>query len=295
MSRRGFTLVELLVVIAIIGTLIAFLIPAVQAAREAARRNQCANNLKQLGLALHNYHDVHNTFPAGNVYLTFWSFQTMVLPQLEQGNLYNTADFNTPNCFIANSLSLGRMGVPAQRLPVVQCPSDPNVASILCDCSLVNCGTGGPSAMGFYALGSYFGNAGTKISVDDGVLFSNSNIRFADIPDGTSNTLLGGERGAVVSDVPYGWWACGCGLPGTVPAEQFGSGVADNLMSTELGLIAGNSTDPTHIEHYWSYHPGGAQFVLADGSARFLSYTINYQTFQALATRAGGEVASMGP
>lgn len=287
-AGRGFTLVELLVVITIIGVLIALLLPAVQAAREAARRAQCANHLKQIGIAMHGYHAAHGAFPIGNVANSGWSFYAMLLPHLEQENLHLRIDFRGPNCFVVNITSPGKMGIPSQRLPVLQCPSDPYVDR-LCDCSKINCAqpdlTLPPTNVGFYALGNYLGVIGTTATANNGMLFSNSATSIRDVEDGTSCTFLIGERGVVPSYPMCGWWICGEGLP---PPTAFG----DNLLSTEFGLLPGGDT-PAHINHFWSYHPGGAHFLLVDGSTQFLKYTIDYQAFQALATRAGGEVVKV--
>ena len=286
-TRRGFTLVELLVTITIIGILISLLLPAVQAAREAARRAQCTNNLKQVGVALHNYHTAHSCFPLGHVTNSGWTFQSLTLPYLEQANLHLRIDFRGPNCFQVNMASPGMKGIPAERIAVLQCPSDPYVTN-LCDCSKVNCAepdlTLPPSNVGFYALGNYLGAMGTTATAKDGMLYSNSVTSVRDVLDGTSSTLLVGERGAVPSYPMCGWWACGEGYP-------YGTGFGDNLLSTEFGLVPGGDT-PAHLNHFWSYHPGGADFLLVDGSVRLLSYAIDYQVLKALSTRAGAEVVS---
>jgi prepilin-type N-terminal cleavage/methylation domain-containing protein/prepilin-type processing-associated H-X9-DG protein len=276
-TRTGFTLVELLVVITIIGILIALLLPAVQAAREAARRAQCQNNLKQYGLALHNYHSALRTFPIGNVPTSCWTAQSMLLPYLEGGNIYQLINYSyAGNCFaFANSLTADKD--PGNRvLPVDMCPSDPRAGKIW---------YGTP--YGYHGCTEYMGSMGTSATAGDGVLISRDCVRVDDIVDGSSNTIIMGERG-IPEDLYWGWTYCGAGeiIGGVV------TGHGDNLMSTKLGLGPGRP-DGNHNLHYWSYHSGGAMFLLADGSVRFLNNEINFTTFQALSTRAGGEV--LGP
>lgn len=281
LGRSGFTLVELLVVIAIIGILVALLLPAVQAAREAARRTQCTNNLKQFGLALHNYHTSFRCFPTGNVRYRYWSFQALMLPMLEQGPLYDQADFEAPTCFVDNRSAPGMKGTPSVPLAVVRCPSDPRNGEIWHNPSVF-----GGYDWGYYATGNYFGVIGTEAYANDGMLFSNSAIAVRDVLDGTSSTLFVGERG-ITRELLYGWWACGTGGP----TSPYPCARGDNLLDTEQGLTPGDD-DIAHRYHFWSYHPGGAQFLFGDGSSQFLSYTIDYQLFLDLSTRAGGEVVS---
>jgi len=303
---HGFTLIELLVVIAIIAVLIALLLPAVQQAREAARRSQCRNNLKQIGLALHNYHDAHRIFPQGNN-LGAWSFKAMILPFLDQGNIFSRIDFSNN---IATSASpparcpmgqydcrdevlrlqaLGQGDPASARLPILYCPSDPLGGSAWPDTSI-----------GIHRLGNYVGVGGDEVPVLSegrcvgpsgpfparrrGILWYNSNVRMADITDGTSNTFCVGEKG-INNDLNYGWDLCAgvegdgwlsCGNP-------FGPG--DPANNAAQGYI--------HDSHFWSHHAGGSHFLIGDGSVRFLNYSINFDTYKALATRAGGEVASL--
>ncbi len=271
-AKSGFTLIELLVVIAILGTLVALLLPAVQAAREAARALQCRSHLRQVGLALHNYHTAMQRFPIGNVYGKYWSFHTAVLPYLEQQALYELVDFQPIDCFEANRASPEGKGLPAHQLAILRCPSDPLGDRVRQEPDL-----------GYYAMGNYFGSMGTDKRAGDGMLFSNSSTSIDDVRDGTSNTLLAGERGAG-EDLRYGWWACGYGDDGT--------GTGDHLMHTDLGLVPGNARIE-HRFHFWSYHRGGAHFLYVDGSVRLLPYTIDYQVFRGLSTRSGGEIVAV--
>ena len=264
-QRRGFTLIELLVVIAIIAVLIALLLPAVQQAREAARRSQCKNNLKQIGLALHNYHDTHRIFPIGNLSLRGFTAQDYILPYIDQAPLYNQFNFSiTDWCF-----NIGAGTLYATKIPAYGCPSDPLSLSVY----------GGNQ----YLEGSYFGVIGTTDSNQNGMLYSSLSgtpTRMRDVTDGTSNTLLLGERG-IPSNMFAGWTLCGSGYASL--------GDADNLLSTAVGLGPGKP-DASHDLHFWSYHVGGGHFTLADGAVRFLSNNIDFTLFQKLSTKSGGEV-----
>jgi prepilin-type N-terminal cleavage/methylation domain-containing protein len=194
--RAGFTLIELLVVIAIIGILVALLLPAVQAAREAARRTQCGNHLKQWGLAAHNYHDTFGAFPMTNAqnYLPNsqgFSPQSRLLPFVEQINLQQTLDFSQPaftgpfNSLVPNPLFAQTFATP---FPILFCPSDP--------AQRTNTGAGGSDYAGINYMVSY--GSGTRVNYDlrwrtDGVVYENSGARFADVSDGTSNTVFMSE------------------------------------------------------------------------------------------------------
>lgn len=267
---RGFTLVELLVVIAIIGALVALLLPAVQAARGSGRRTHCTNNLKQLGLALHEYHNARGRFPVGNVPDKYWTFQAMLLPQLDQQALFDQVDFKAENCYAANR-ALGGNGPPSVRQVMLECPSDPQAGQII----TLDDNTR-------YASGNYMGVTGSRMTAsNDGMLFLDSRTRFADCTDGTSHTLLVGER-AAVDDPDWGWWCCASGLP-------LSQGEGDNLLSAARGFKPGGP-ELEHAYHFWSRHLGGANFVYVDGSLHFLTYDIDHLTFLGLSTRAGGEV-----
>jgi prepilin-type N-terminal cleavage/methylation domain-containing protein len=266
-KQTGFTLVELLVVIAIIGILVALLLPAVQAAREAARRMHCGNNLKQWGLAVHNYHDSHKTAPSGIILPGQWTFRALLLPYVEQQQLHDLIDFKHPlNCFMA-STAAGADNPSDDLVEVYFCPSDPISREVYV-------GYLGADYIPTEYMG-VLGGTGTSAFTNDGVFYVNTNTRFADITDGTSNTLMMGERG-IPSDKFWGWATCG--------ATSW-----DVFLSMTYGFTKGDPTTMAGLQHFWSYHPGGSQFLRADGAVVFLKYAIAYNTLVALATRNGHE------
>jgi prepilin-type N-terminal cleavage/methylation domain-containing protein len=312
-SRLAFTLIELLVVIAIIAILIALLLPAVQQAREAARRTQCKNNFKQWGLALHNYHDNFNTFPMGNSYGMFpWRF--MLLAYVDGSPMFNQFNFSnnigSDGAFSNQTekdrlMPLGNNAFTTAK-PLFGCPSDPRGESAYPgDGNMVGnyLGVGGdfpstarcqsPGGTASYSTGGTYtvsrfrkvypvGGSGSPTigspgvpNKDNGVLFYASRVRLADISDGASNTLMVGER-VVDANLSWGWDATGT--------------ECDGWMGTGEGLFNGPATAPYPGIHFWSMHSGGTQFLLGDGSVRFLSYSLNFSTLSALATRAGNEV-----
>jgi prepilin-type N-terminal cleavage/methylation domain-containing protein len=275
--RAAFTLVELLVVIAIIGILVALLLPAVQAAREAARRTQCQNNLRQYGIAIHNYHDVNKILPMGNVWARMWTFQSRILPYMEQNNIYVLIDYKWPStCFDygASRQAIDPRTDPGNQMVTVDiCPSDPLAGSI---------STTNGSTVGFHGCTEYLGVMGTSSTNNDGTFFSDSKISLAALGDGTSNTIIMGERG-IPRDLYWGWTYCGAGYDGT--------GDGDNQCSTKYPFSPGKD-DGAHNLHFWAYHPGGGHFLFGDTSISFMTYNLNFATFQALSTRFGGEVVS---
>jgi prepilin-type processing-associated H-X9-DG protein/prepilin-type N-terminal cleavage/methylation domain-containing protein len=291
--RRAFTLIELLVVIAIIAVLIGLLLPAVQKVREAAGRARCHNNLKQIGLALQNYHDVNRCFPpcyrsdfdaGGNDTGPGWGWASFVLPQIEQQNLYNSIRFDLPIEAPANA------GPRTQLLIIHRCPSDgppPTWTAYQRD------KLGNPIApICQIASANYVGVFGTsEPGVDgEGVFFRNSQVAIADITDGTSQTLLVGERSSNLGEATWVGSVTGAVLynPNFNPALEEGSGMV-------LGH-AGEKNTPggpgSEVNQFFSRHGSGANFLFADGHVKFLSSSMDFQTFAALATRAGGEVVS---
>jgi len=286
--RRGFTLIELLVVIAIIAVLIGLLLPAVQKVRGAAARTDCANNLKQIGLALHNYNDANERFPAPRgthtapqyLFTEFRGWMCDILPYLEQGGLAQN--------MYTNPWYVGFFGTFNMPVNTYLCPSDPrNLLSV---------------ANGNGALTSYLGVTGSDNDVNaqfngptNGMFdISSGGVRVPDVTDGTGNTLMVGERPPTV-DLFLGWWGAsdydtllstrqlygdifgtgGCVLPGL-----FGPGSLNGPCNGD-----GN--------HFWSFHAGGANWLLADGSVRFLPYSASAMTIP-LASRNGGEVVDLG-
>ncbi len=282
--RTGFTLIELLVVIAIIAILIALLLPAVQQAREAARRSQCQNNFKQIGLAIHNYHDAHRCFPMGSALQTgsgAWGMWMAMLPQLEYSAAYKSVNTNKTDCcleLIAQQAA-GKLTPTEVPMKVFHCPTDPMSGQS------VNSGVA-PNTYpcGRLHPGNYLGVSGNQdfscsgTTTGNGMFFSLSSVRMALVRDGTSSTLAVGERG-LPNDLTWGWSLCG----GTE---------CEHYISTQRGLSPGKNGDLTSgiVERFWSWHSGGAYFLLTDGHVRYLNYSINYATYTQLSTRAGNEV-----
>jgi prepilin-type N-terminal cleavage/methylation domain-containing protein/prepilin-type processing-associated H-X9-DG protein len=340
-SRPGFTLIELLVVIAIISILVGLLLPAVQRVREAANRTKCANNLHQIGLGLHHYSDVHGWLPQGtnNKFSIYWhwSWMAKILPFIEQENLFNRAytfasDQSYPVVWYlprpngtpgyANYSPwggypfgledvLGQNPAIAVVVPTYVCPSD--FAPKIMQENLT------ATAVLIQATTDYQGVSGTNYLTNDGVLGSYHAIRISDITDGSSNTLMVGER-SNTKELHYGAFFSGCGQFGYgLPEGDEQRGSADVVLGVrEINSQHNGYSDvdrcppgPYHFQppnqirdangeingecdafHFWSYHLGGANFLYADGSVHFLAYAAD-AVLPAMGTREGHEVFEM--
>lgn len=282
--RHGFTLVELLVVIAISAVLTGLVLSAVQRVREAALRAQCSDRLRQIGLALHGYHDQYKSLPPGvrssHDPSPFLSWHAHLLPYLEQEALWKA----TQEAFVKEFrfwLVPPHQGLVTV-LPVYLCPANPRTHQSVY-----------PENVDV-AFTTYLGVEGRNLVLRDGVLFVNSNVRFADITDGASNTVMVGER-PPSPDFRFGWWYAGTGQAYDGSADML-LGVAEFNQSFRAptcphGPYAfgpGRLDDMCDTFHFWSLHGNGAHFLFADGSVHFLGYAAA-PLLPALASRAGGE------
>ncbi len=348
-KNRGFTLIELLVVIAIIGVLIALLLPAVQQAREAARRASCKNNLKQLGLALHNYHDSHNTFPPGWVYDpnraaaqyggNMWGWNAMLLPMLDQSAVYNQINFAVGFAGGLSATGTEQVEGPTSvhgpeisLLPTLRCPSDRGLVLTIYRGNGTAGNNGGGRALG--GRSNYVGVNGGLITADilppntlsaqGGTFGGNSKVGIGKMADGTSNCLVIGEkRYKEIAARRVGMCAMWAGVRGVDDAlKQYANNyplvightltkmnnlpfissdtangtlpyIRPDAMNTgafyeQSGL--GRGLPDTYWHGFGSDHTGGAQFLLGDGSVRFISENVDMTTYARLGTVADGNV-----
>ena len=298
--NRAFTLVELLVVIAIIGILVALLLPAVQAAREAARRMSCQNNLKQLGLALHNYHDTHKALPASSTGAPNHTWAPFLFPFIEQSNLYDQYNWHRNWDHPSNQPTI------ATDVSVFRCPSAPGGSS-----RRDTVRRGILAATTDYApiagVSSIVVRSGYIPNTDlRGAIVARDYIRMAQITDGTSNTIFIGED----AGRPTFWISSGRGPNNNTPGggnlsvrngRVRGAGWADTSNAIPLHTFRNDGLrvpgpcpiNCTNNNEAFSFHPGGVDTVFADGSVRFLNETISIPTYAGLITRSGGEVVQV--
>jgi prepilin-type N-terminal cleavage/methylation domain-containing protein/prepilin-type processing-associated H-X9-DG protein len=286
--RRAFTLIELLVVIAIIAVLIGLLVPAVQKVREAANRMACTNNLKQIGLAVHAYHDTYNALPYSRLD-TRETWAVLLLPHVEQQNAYSRWDFTKRYYQQVEAVRLARVPVyfcPTRRSPstpplasiagdVLQGTTDPHVPGALADYAAC---AGDPSGVTDYYPGQ---NGTTELTAANGAFrYKGPRLSFADIRDGTSNTLLVGEK--------------------HIPNRQFGQGRDSSIYNGDHGSSFKKAGAGAPLARgiqgggdFGSYHPGVCNFVLCDGSVRALSVAIDQVNLGRLANRHDGQVITL--
>jgi prepilin-type N-terminal cleavage/methylation domain-containing protein len=343
----GFTLVELLVVIAIIGVLVALLLPAVHAAREAARRSQCTNNLKQIALSVHNFHDTHHKVPPSVAFAQAgsfgngWGWLTYSLPYIEQQPLYDKINFNTSVCCVSMK------AVHDAHIKTFSCPSDPLTGKVLTDRMISNTtcndGTGslanpaganafrtrvsnylGSFGDGFIvgdtagytvgATGKNFGCGGCSMSSSSSVVGADcpepglgfggagvtnqhrgiwdylnkvAPVRFGDITDGLSNTIMLGHNSTIASGADMVWFTNTGNVNGTSLPINFNLQLS---MQQKSFYCPGCSVgQPWRGRGFQSHHPAGSVFAYADGSVGFLSENIAMRAYNALGSRQGGE------
>jgi prepilin-type N-terminal cleavage/methylation domain-containing protein/prepilin-type processing-associated H-X9-DG protein len=327
--RLGFTLIELLVVIAIIAVLISLLLPAVQAAREAARRAQCTNNLKQIGLAMHNYHDQQGSLPPGVKGCCWGTWLLFILPYIEQGNMYNA--WNTAGNDRFETLGLQGTGlfrysgaanttVTSRRVNTYMCPTDPNalslvgIGTITSQNYVVNFGNSIITQPPFYLYNgvrlAFQGAPFTDMGSPDTDVTSGPSVgtfNFAGIPDGLSTTMLTSEVlvGTGFDFRGYSWWGYAAGFtglngpntsfPDVLQSASYCGSVPPNPPCT--GATGSLSTGGVYtglgmVNNPRSKHSGGVNVGMGDGSVRFMKNSINYFIFQALASTKGSEIIS---
>lgn len=310
--RRGFTLVELLVVIAIIAVLVALLVPAVQAARETARRTQCSNNMRQLGVAILSYESSNSKLPPAGFYdpptsfLASMSWNAAILPQIEEGSLYQQLEGNyqTNPAWIFSSDANKRVAL--QQVATFLCPSQATQRSVLSSLpsgsSLQDVVDGQDTYTSHYQCnpGPLGTNAETGLAYPQlavgtaggyaigGVMLHNRGVAMAEIRDGTSNTILLGElswQGAP----SYRSWLQGTWVNDPIQAMRSGKNIQNGINTPATGSANDNN------QPLGSMHPGGAVFVFADGSVTFVDASIDIGVYKAVASRAGGELSTALP
>ncbi len=301
-KRQGFTLVELLVVIAIIGILIALLLPAVQAAREASRRMKCTNNLKQIALSAHNFHSVYKRFPLGSGhtgplgddgYATqHFDWMARILPYIEGGNVWSSIDFDVP---YATPDVPGTINNPMMKVHFswAQCPSTPDLPALASCCGGID-GVEDASVTSYAATShheiglpasTYRRHSDTKTG--SGVIYPGARTKFSEVTDGTSHTFLAGEcwynNDTFYRNFIAGFGALYCPNGNCYMGSMW---AFNNFQTTVHGINQRLGYLSAGVD---SFHPGGSNFAMADGSVNFFSETIDLTTLKALTTRAEGD------
>jgi prepilin-type N-terminal cleavage/methylation domain-containing protein len=323
--RKGFTLIELLVVIAIIAVLIALLLPAVQQAREAARRTQCKNNLKQLGLALHNYHDTANTFPPGWIGKSTSNFSgfgwnAMVLPFVDQGPLYAVLQTGNPNMLTG----LAAATAPTVKtvdsvLGALRCPSDPGAPTGIVSGGTVQFGRSNyPAVCGFDPNQSnvmttwpaapitlpptgpqLLGSKWVDLMTNQwgGCFGENTRKGIRDITDGSSNALLVGERytpqtssGTVANTIAGDCFWAGIPAAASPTSGSFQQGLVVGECTTKINFGNQSPTPRADTAGFGSMHTGGCHFLMGDGAVKFISDNVDMNTFRALSRISDGNI-----
>jgi prepilin-type N-terminal cleavage/methylation domain-containing protein/prepilin-type processing-associated H-X9-DG protein len=319
--RKGFTLIELLVVIAIIAILIALLLPAVQQAREAARRTQCRNHMKQLGLALHNYHDTHNVFPPAVRNNAEPNWRVSILPMLEQGTIFNQLNFNQSGSFWAHSGFPNNTILYSVRIPTFICPSSPYGATNPAHLELSD-STANPSLVSmvhdYVAIGGAYPDPLARTEACTGAVMATSSIscssgmmvpflakRMRDCTDGTSNTMILAEQSGRVNNTERsanalgGWhgianaastaWNGGMPLSTVTGGYYYPAGLTTVRYPPNAYKMSGAPT-PAATQYSAntvinSFHDGGIHILMTDGSVRFLADNISFDTLTSLSVR----------
>ena len=290
LHRKAFSLIELLAVIGIVSLLLGLVLASVQSVRASAARVRCQNNLRQLALALQSYHAAQHRLPIGvtgpattSSPYPYMNWHTRLLPHLEQSALWEQAvqAYQQDHRFTESPPHIAREAA----ITLFLCPADGRM--------------GGVAVFGSdrFGMTSYLGVAGTNNARANGTLYLDSATRLGDITDGTSNTLLVGER-PPSADYRFGWWYAGWGqnkdgeCDGVLGVRTFCRSQTVSCPEGPYTFTPGKFNNQCDMFHFWSPHSGGANFAFADGSVRFLSYSAD-PIMPALATRAGGEAVSV--